>query len=524
MINPHTRDNRFINLEGAMALAANSIAFRLDETQNHRPFFYIKGQNGVPAFLKHGSWDLGDMTGRYLESMVMARRMTQPRDEWTFAEQRLLDFLKLLLHNDLHIVMDIDKNAPDHAFSQGSALYGLVMLYEDTKDLSTRKLMENYILGLRQHAIPRGDHAIYPNVATTNGPCSHMAGYQICPLIRFFELTGFDPALDLAENLSLWSFYHDDTIDAQGIITKSGWEGHIHAWADALSGIMQCARHSKKLSREETAIRCRKTYDWLRSTQVTDFGWTPDFPGSPTSETCAISSMMRLALELIREGHGQYWNDWERFTRNQLIENQFRNVDFLNIKDARVAGALSGSFDCWAKPNTLFAPVRQWGKEDDGDVEGCCVNGGMRGLYMAYTNILTKGKNEICVNLLIDHETEEYRISSHLPFEGKIIIEPKPSQQEFHPVILKVRMPDWVNFSSIRIHDGKEALPVEKEGNYLKIPLRSPGSRIRIMFDIQEKEETVSVANEDYHLEWVCDTILKVSPPGKNYPIYQRNK
>lgn len=78
MINPHMCSNGFLNLEGAMALAADSIIFRLDERQNYRPFFYMKGKDGIPAFLKHGSWDLGDITGRYSESMVMTRRMLKP--------------------------------------------------------------------------------------------------------------------------------------------------------------------------------------------------------------------------------------------------------------------------------------------------------------------------------------------------------------------------------------------------------------------------------------------------------------
>jgi hypothetical protein len=523
MINPHKRSNGFLNLKGAMALAADSITFRLDETRNYRPFFYMKGKDGIPAYLKHGSWDLGDMTGRYLESMVMTRRIKGIKPAWSLAEERLLQFLISLLKNDLGIILDMDKNAPDHAFAQGSALYGLVMFYEDTKDSAIRKTIEDFILGLRNHAISRGDHVIYPNVATANGACSHMAGYQICPLAGFYELTGFEPALRLAEDLSIWAFYHDDTINPEGIITKAGWEGHIHAWADTLSGIMECARHSGKLSREEILTRCKKTYDWLRATQATDFGWTPDFPGSPTSETCAISSMMRLALELIREGCSGYWNDIERFTRNQLIENQFRDVDFLGIEDPRVSGALSGSFDCWAKPNTLFAPVRQWGKEDDGDVEGCCVNGGMRGIHMAYTNILTEKNNEQRLDLLFNLDTPKLRIRSHLPFEGKVVIEPEQSQKGFSPFILKVRIPDWVKIPTIRLFDRLDPIPVQRQENYLKIEVKNPESVIQVTFDQSRNTERTTVANEEYEIEWLCDTVLSVNPPGKKYPIYQRN-
>ena len=518
----HTRDDNFLNLKGAMALAADSITYRLDETQNFRPYFYIKGKDGIPAFLRHGSWDLGDMTGRYLESMVMARRMVGHKPEWTLAEERLLSFLLFLLKNPLDLVLDIDKNAPDHAFAQGSALYGLVAYFEDSRDPATQKIIEKFILGLTRHAIPQGDHIIYPNVATANAPCSHMAGYQICPLVKFYELTGYKPALNLAENLSVWAFDHDDTIDNEGIITKVGWEGHIHAWADTLSGIIQCSRLSKKLSRDRIVERCKKTYDWLYATQATEFGWTPDFPTSPTSETCAISSLLRLALELIRQGFSDYWNHIERFTRNQLIENQFREVDFLGIPDSRVAGALSGAFDCWAEPNSLFASVRQWGKEDDGDVEGCCVNGGMRGIFMVYTNAVTKKNKDLFINLLFDHEGSSLKVKSLLPFEGKITIESMSAQDNFAALNVRMRIPDWANINTIRVCENQKQIPGNIEAGYIIIPLNNPGSNIELTFDTRSKQETIALANKKYELKWLGDTVLQVNPPGKNYPIYRR--
>lgn len=161
MINPHLRSNQFLNLKGAMALAADSITYRLDETQDYRPFFYMKGKNGIPDSLKHGSWDLGDMTGRYLESMVMTRRMIRAQSDWNLAEERLLQFLISLLKNEPGIIWDMDKNVPDHAFAQGSALYGLVMYYEDTKDRAIQKTIESFIIGLMEHAISQADHIIY---------------------------------------------------------------------------------------------------------------------------------------------------------------------------------------------------------------------------------------------------------------------------------------------------------------------------------------------------------------------------
>ncbi len=64
-----------LDLREPVALAARAMAARLDPDQGHRPWFLIRGKGGIPARLEHASWDLGDMTGRYLEGLIAARRM-----------------------------------------------------------------------------------------------------------------------------------------------------------------------------------------------------------------------------------------------------------------------------------------------------------------------------------------------------------------------------------------------------------------------------------------------------------------
>jgi hypothetical protein len=503
------------DLTQAMVLAADSIVAHMDESAGFRPCFYIKGRDGVPATLGHGSWDLGDMTGRYLESMIMVRHMVGATDDWSAAEQRLRAFLESLF-GPSGLVMDIDKDAPDHMFAQGSALYGLVKLFEDGRDVGIQARIESFIRSLLAHATVVEDYVIYPDCATASASCSHMAGYQIFPVMRFYELTGFQPALELAEGLSKWAFHHDDTITPDGIVTRIGWEGHLHAWMDTLSGVMRCARVSPHLDRGLVVERCRKTYDWVRANCATAFGWVPDFPTSPSSETCAISSMMRLALELIAEGYDSYWNDVERFLHNQLLENQFRDVDHLGIADPRVAAAVSGSFDCWAKPNTLFANVRQWGKEDDGDIEGCCVNGGMRGIYMAWHDAITRVDDVVSVNLLIDRSTPDVIVQSSLPAEGVVSITAR------RPVVCRMRLPDWVDANEVEVTAGAERSAVSYDGGWLMLGALVPHLPVEVRFPVRHLSETVTVASDPYQIEWQGDTVVTVKPEGGRYPIYQR--
>src|SRR6185369_2454287 len=64
-----------MDLRDPMELAAKAIPPRLDPAMDYRPWFLLKGRDGIPATPEHASWDLGDMTGRYLEGLILARRM-----------------------------------------------------------------------------------------------------------------------------------------------------------------------------------------------------------------------------------------------------------------------------------------------------------------------------------------------------------------------------------------------------------------------------------------------------------------
>ena len=122
-----------LDLREPMALAANAIPPRLDPSQDYRPWFLLRGSNGIPTTAEHASWDLGDMTGRYLESLILTRHMGVSSPALSEAEGRLGRYLLKLLGPD-GLVHDPKSGAIDNSFSQGSALYGLLAWFEDSSD------------------------------------------------------------------------------------------------------------------------------------------------------------------------------------------------------------------------------------------------------------------------------------------------------------------------------------------------------------------------------------------------------
>lgn len=230
-----------LDLSDPMRLAVDCILNRMDPSQSYRPWFAVEVVNHHPTRLRHDVWDFGDTAGRFLEALILARQMIPATPEMIAGEQRMRQFVLALL-NEQGVVWNPDMKAPDHMFAQGSALYGLVTDFEASGDTALRVRIENLITGLDRLAVHESDYLWFPQVATKIAPCSHQAAYQVLPVVRFYELTGYAPALKHADQLGRWAFYHDPTVTADGVITKTFWEGHLHAWMDTFSGIIRCSR------------------------------------------------------------------------------------------------------------------------------------------------------------------------------------------------------------------------------------------------------------------------------------------
>jgi len=497
-----------LDLRGPLRGAVACLIHRMDPSQNYRPWFAVAVEHGKPVRLRHDNWDFGDTSGRFLEALILARQMIPASSEMQFGEERIRRFLLSLFQDG--VIANPDQKAPDHMFAQGGALYALVTDYEAQPTAAARARIEHLIKSLSRLAVRTGDYLWFPQVATKIAPCSHMAAYQVLPVVRYYELTGHPEALAYAERLSRWVLFHDPTVNEDGLIGKTGWEGHLHAWMDTFSGIIRCSRAGHAFDHGYVATRCRKLYEWVRATQTSPFGWVADSVGAKTCETDTITSAIRLALELVKEGYPEYWNDIERFVRNQLVENQFHDVSGLGIRDRQTEEGLRGCFESWAHPNDLIGV-------DDGDIEGCCINGGIRGLFLAHQNAIVRERNLIRVNLLLSAGTPDLEVASYLPFEGRLDLYPHS------PVPVLIRLPDWLSAGSVRVAGGSDLRRSEEQaGHYLRLDGISAASKIVLRFEQPERHGIHTVVEKEYRCLWRGDTVLEMLPEGNRYPTYRR--
>jgi hypothetical protein len=435
--------------------------------------------------------------------------MIPPDPAMTTAEDRIRRFLNSLF-DSTGLVYNPALKQPDHMFAQGSALYALVTDFEQSRDPIVRARIEKFIGALNKSAVQERDYLWFPQVATKKGACPHQAAYQVLPAVRFYELTGYTPALQFAARLSRWPLYHDDTVTANGVITETGWEGHLHAWMDTFSGILRCARAgTPDLDHREVSERAYRVFEWVKTNYTSPFGWVADSVGATTCETDTITSAIRLALELIKEGHTEYWNDIERFVRNQLVENQFVEVETLHLEDPILARGVRGSFESWADPNTLLAVK-------NADIEGCCINGGIRGLFLASQNAIQETGEQIQVNLLVSAISSSLEVASYLPYEGRLDLYPAGKKP------IRVRTPDWLRPNEVRVR-ASASVHVEKQSSAIVLKGSVAGDPITLRFEQPEVERVHEVAKRPYRALWRGDTVVQLLPAGNPYPIFQRS-
>lgn len=502
-----------LDLRQPMRLGAEAIARRLDPAQEYRPWFLIRGSNNIPCIPEHASWDLGDMTGRYLESLIQARHMGIWSPELSQAEAHLQKFLfKILGHDGL--VHDPQSGAIDHSFSQGSALFGLFACFEDSGDPAVRVAIERLISGQLKRVEQRGDLLIDPSVKLEQSSGSHLAGYQIYPVIRFYELTGYGDALTLAEGLTGWAL-EDPVLGPSGEITKPlSWEGHIHSWLETMAGCVRTARNSSRLDRQKTIARARGLYDWIQRSNGSSFGWIATYPTGGSSETCAISSAIRLTLELAACGFPEYLDDVERFVRNQVIAAQFKDLSwYTNVPGGPQKGVVTplllGCFDSQSMPNGHLGTR---GGEDVGTVEGCCLNGGMRALFLAWDSIQQSDENGVTVNFALTRSGPACDVIGYQPQEGRVDMITRV------PGSVRVRLPSWVHKDRVSVTLDNKPVAWEFAAPFVVLPFVDRGHRVSVRYPLREGQEEVICGGQQFNIHWRGDVVIGVDPPGKGEP------
>ena len=187
---------------------------------------------------------------------------------------------------------------------------------------------------------------------------------------------------------------------------------HTHLHTRPISGLLEFAM----ASRDQDFIEySKKSYEYARdSSGSATVGFFPSTPGAGQQysakmvqqvarygvEGCTIADMAALAIKLSLAGAGDYWDDADRYLRNQFAEMQLLKGDFVNRllpedryetwnrpefeSSDRAVERNIGSAMSLASPNDFVGHPLTWPDRPDSDhlfLMHCCTGNHARAIW-----------------------------------------------------------------------------------------------------------------------------------------------
>jgi hypothetical protein len=285
----------------------------------------------------------------------------------------------------------------------------------------------------------------------------------------------------------------------------------------------------------------RDGYDCARMFGIPRIGFFPEITTEPRAcETCCIADMVALAIKLSDYGVGDYWDDVDRYVRNQLVEQQYVDADLVRKCAAgapehridapretsdRVVERNMGAFTGWGwvahdghgpiEPSPV--PNSRTGPDQ---IMHCCTGNGTQALYYAWESIVRFSRGVAQVNLLLNRASPWLDVDSYLPYEGKVVLRNKKAQT------IAVRIPRWVDRSKVGVVRGGKPVDTAWAGPNVICTGVLPDEVITITFPVPNHVERAVLYGKEYKFHFRGNTVVDVEPKehhADSYPFYERD-
>ena len=559
-------------------LALHNLTEATDPLADYEPY-YIIGLRDDPPVLIHNSWH-GATLANFMESVPLTRIMTgseknsevdrrwmeitlkmqgpdgliytpkrgRPWSDWEITTQ--FDDSDYRMHGD-QLVSAMGNGPTLRTMSLFAIRDGAPVWRE-----ATRRLVD----GLTELAVDAGDFAYFwPTVQGTNKglppdgkvptPWANVEGSRVPHgLVYAYRLLGYEPALTLAGkviNYERRSFYGED-----GTFYSTPGNplmAHFHAHSQGLLAMFEYAHtaedeelmgfvvRSFEWARDSGANLKQQGWDeWTKTPGGSLIGYFPEHLNSHRthgSEICEVSDMIALALKLSEAGIGDYWDDADRWIRNMLVEGQLTSIDWVHdlphddlikqdpgippainpyVNTDRAAERSLGAFAGWPVAN-------DWAIRDQYGTMQCCTVTGAQALYWTWERVMRHRDGKLRVNLLFNKASPWADLDSHIPYEGRVDVRAKEA------VDLELRIPEWVTPGETRCQVNGEERRLGWDGRYAQVGQLKPSDTATLTFPISERTDVIHIEKQPYTLVRKGNEVVSIDPPGRYYPLYQRD-
>jgi hypothetical protein len=236
-------------------------------------------------------------------------------------------------------------------------------------------------------------------------------------------------------------------------------------------------------------------------------------------------------------GSRKYYADAERFGRNHLLETQFLSLEQLQQGVDRLPaidkptpentaawtqnGVTASQIGAFASRSTINDAFHL----DASALMQCCNAAGGRALYDLWHYAIddhdaANGHRALQVNLRFSVESPALRVASHEPAEGRLDLTATDSSR------IAVRLPAGVNQAIVVIGDERCVRSLESSNGYVSFDL-IPGQSAEMHYALPDRVSHYQLGtpekNEQGTGYWRGETMLRVDPPGRYYPLYERS-
>lgn len=357
----------------------------------------------------------------------------------------------------------------------------------------------------------------------------------LMPLLELSQLTGYEPARRTASKLfeqymRFWTGIEDDGKVAE---TRDGW---TYSGFPIMSSLVPLD-WGIRADEPEMIETAQENFDRYRYLIQPLTGYVPEVTHTDptkvhTAESCFLSYVVTNAVLLSAVGAGDYWDDVDRWVRNQFAETQLTRVDWVEpmlegkswqfpprySTTERVPQRNLGAFAGFMQFNDWYGGyVHPTAKRAGGAaIQHCCTGTAGLTIYNVWKNILHYKGEELRINLLLNRASQWADIHSHIPYRGQVDVKVK------EPLKLAVRIPEWTKPLQVRVQVDGQDRTVSWEDRYVQVGDLKPKQVATLRFPISERKEIATVHGQTYTLTIKGNTVVAIDPPGQYYPVYQR--
>ena len=583
-----------LDLAERAGLALNAMTEATDPEEDHRVYWKVTFRSN-PPIMYHDFSDTG-IAAKFMEGIPRMRLMSgssqgaHVEERWRellleriapdgLVETRLDDRLSpsrqssALGVRDGELIVDMQVNG---------LMLGAVTTYAVLEGVESWEPIGRRIAdGLSSLAVQDGPHAYFTDWTYLPGqtassdaprPLGTKAAYGVWParrLIHFYSVTGYEPAVELAEKLCRYVIHNAQYFGPEYEFLSDdpdprGLRHHVNHFHHHSMTILACLEYGRATGDQSMVSVAADAFEKAKTYGEVLTGFFPESVGPDvphTSEICEVADMVSIALGLAAAGAGdRYWDDADRWVRNQLAEGQLLRYDWIyrlnmaepptallpNMTTVRVGERNLGAFAGWQSPNDWVEFQRaadrggvrevrplQVSHEDSGEyqdrmsgpmrlghVQGimhCCTANGARALYDAWRHIFCQQGDRVTVNLLLNRVGGPVDVHSHLPYTGRVDIHAN------RPCRLTVRLPAWVELGEVICTVDGSVRHVSYEGKYARIGELAPGQAVTLEFPLGEEVSRVTAKNQWYFLVRRGHDVVRIDPPGVLSPLYSRD-